>query len=103
MTAFTHRAKRAHYGVNDDKKDYGKYKKTDGKGGKDKDKDKDDEDDEDKDKDKDDDKDVKDKICGVCGRVNWRFHKFCSNCGVRFPVSKLGKSTLVIFLTSDPY
>ena len=27
---------------------------------------------------------MKDKVCGVCGRVNWRLVKFCNNCGVQF-------------------
>ena len=74
MTAYTHRAKRAHYGVNDkvEKKDFRKVKNSDGKDGGNG---------CDKGGDKDKGKDLKNKICWLCGHVNWRSEEFCTQCG----------------------
>ena len=72
MTAYTHRAKRAHYGVNDKvkKKNFQKDKNSDDKGGG-----------NGCDKDKVKGKDLKNKICWLCGHVNWRSEEFCTQCG----------------------
>jgi len=92
MTAYTHRAKRAHYGVNDkvEKKDFQKDKNSDckggGKGGG-----------KGCDKDKGKGKDLKDKICWLCGQDNWRSDEFCTQCGTNcFVPVCLGTLILVI-------
>ena len=92
MTAYTHRAKRAHYGVNDkvEKKDFQKDKNSNDKGGG-------------KgggkgcDKDKGKDTDLKDKICWLCGQDNWRSDEFCTQCATNcFVPVCLGTLILVI-------
>jgi len=86
MTAYTHRAKRAHYGVNDkvEKKAFQKDKNSDDKGGG-------------NGCDKDKGKDLKNKICWLCGHVKWRSDEFCTQCGTNcFVPVCLGTLILVI-------
>jgi hypothetical protein len=88
MTAYTHRAKRAHYGVNDkvEKKDFQKDKNSDDTGGC-------------NGCDKDKVKDLKNKICWLCGHVNWRSEEFCSQCGTNcFVPVCLGTYLILVIL-----